>query len=164
MPQENTLSKIVGKLNLLPEFARTRALSLFFGRTVPFTGTAGIRIERLDHGQCVISLPNRRRVRNHIGSVHAIASLLIAESATGFLVGMNVPDDRVPVIKRVAADYVKRAGGDMRVVASLTDEQIALIRDTEKGETPVQVEIHDGEGREPILIEMIWAWTPKRRA
>ncbi len=163
MPEQNSLSRIVDRINLLPSLARTRALSLFFGRAVPFTGTAGIRIEQLSRERCVITLPNRRRVRNHIGSVHAIASLLIAESATGFLVGMNVPDDRVPVIKTVHADYVKRSSGDMRVEASLTPEQIELIRTSEKGETPVHVEIRDGENREPIIIEMVWAWTPKRR-
>ncbi|WP_097459275.1 DUF4442 domain-containing protein [Mangrovitalea sediminis] len=164
MSQDNKLNRIVSKINLLPSPARTRALSLFFGKMVPFTGTAGIRIEALTDQRCVISLANRRRVRNHIGSVHAVASLLIAESATGFLVGMNVPDDRVPVIKTIKADFVKRAGGDMRVTATLSDEQVRLIRETEKGETPVQVEIQDGDGREPILIEMIWAWTPKRRS
>lgn len=164
MSQANKLSRIVNKINLLPSPARVRALSMFFGRMVPFTGTAGIRIEELTGQRCVISLVNRRRVRNHIGGVHAVASLLIAESATGFMVGMNVPDDRVPVIKTVKAEFVKRASGDMRVVASLNDEQVRLIRETEKGETSVPVEIHDGEGREPILIEMVWAWTPKRRS
>lgn len=164
MSPGNKLSRIVNKINLLPSPARVRALSMFFGRMVPFTGTAGIRIEELTGQRCVISLANRRRVRNHIGGVHAVASLLIAESATGFMVGMNVPDDWVPVIKTVKAEFVKRASGDMRVVASLSDAQVRLIRETEKGETSVPVEIQDGEGREPILIEMVWAWTPKRRS
>lgn len=164
MSQQNKLSRIVGAMNRLPDFARKRALSTFMGRMVPFTGTAGIRIEVLEHDRCVITLPKRRRVQNHIGSVHAVASLLIAESATGFMVGLNVPDSRVPVIKTITADFVKRAKGDMRVVASLSPQQVELIRTTEQGETPVQVVIHDSEEKEPILIKMIWAWTPKKRA
>ncbi|MFE8070121.1 DUF4442 domain-containing protein [Marinobacteraceae bacterium S3BR75-40.1] len=163
MSEANTLSRIVNKLNLLPGFARSRALSLFFGQAVPFTGTVGIKVEELTHDRCVISLANKRRVQNHIGGVHAIASLLLAESATGFMVGLNVPDDRVPVIKTVKGEYVKRGKGDMRVTASLSPEQVELIRTTEKGETSVPVEIRDGDDKEPILIEMIWAWTPKRR-
>ena len=163
MSHQNMLSRIVGTMNRLPGLARKRALSAFFGRTVPFTGTTGIRVEKLEPMLCIISLPNKRRVQNHIGSVHAVASLLIAESATGFLVGMNVPDSRVPVIKTINAEFVKRAKGDMRVVASLSPEQVELIRNTEKGETAVQVAIHDSEEKEPILIQMVWAWTPKRR-
>ena len=42
----------------------------------------------------------------------------------------------------------------------LTDEQIRLMRTEEKGETTVRVAITDGEGKEPVMAEMIWAWTP----
>lgn len=163
MAATNRLAGIVSKINQLPEFARSRALSLFFGKAVPFTGTAGIRIESLDGNRCVISIANKRRVQNHIGGVHAVASLLLAESATGFLVGLNVPDDKVPVIKTVSAEFTKRAKGDMRVEARLTDEQRQRMRTEEKGDTPVAVTISDSEGKEPIEIEMVWAWTPKRR-
>ncbi|QCF24720.1 DUF4442 domain-containing protein [Hydrocarboniclastica marina] len=164
MSQPNKLSRIVDAMNRLPSFARKRALSTFFGRMVPYTGTTGIRVEVLEPGRCIISLPNKKRVQNHIGSVHAIASMLIAESATGFLVGLNLPDSRVPVIKTVNGEFVKRAAkGEMRVVAHLTPKQIELIRSSEKGETTVPVELHDSDGREPIIITMVWAWTPKNR-
>ncbi|TBW54827.1 DUF4442 domain-containing protein [Marinobacter halodurans] len=163
MKANNRLHGIVNRINQLPEFARSRALSLFFGRAVPFTGTVGIRIESLDENRCVISLANKRRVQNHIGGVHAVASLLLAESATGFLVGLNVPDDKVPVIKTVHADYTKRASGDMRVEASVTPEQQQRMREEDKGQAPIQVTIQDAEGKEPITIEMIWAWTPRKR-
>ena len=163
MAATNRLAGIVSRINQLPSFARSRALSLFFGRAVPFTGTVGIRIESLDQERCVISLANRRRVQNHIGGVHAVASLLLAESATGFLVGLNVPDDKVPVIKTARAEYTRRARGDMRVEAHLTAAQRERMQREEKGETSVPVTIHDGDNQQPIEIEMIWAWTPKRR-
>ncbi len=163
MPATNKLAGIVAKINRLPEFARPKALSLFFGQAVPFTGTTGIRIESLNQEKCVISLANKRRVQNHIKGVHAVASLLLAESATGFLVGLNVPDDKVPVIKTARADYTKRAKGNMTVEASLSNEQRQRMLTEEKGEVSVPVTIRDAEGKEPIQIEMIWAWTPKRR-
>lgn len=163
MATPNQLSKIVQGINQLPELLRSRALTLFFGRMVRFTGTTGITVEELTHKRCVVSLSNRKAVRNHIGSVHAVANILIAESATGYLVGMNVPDTSVPVIKTIKADFVKRSKGDMRAAAELTDEQIALMQNQEKGETLVRVTITDGEGKEPILADMLWAWTPKKR-
>ena len=33
---------------------------------------------------------------------------LMAETATGFVVGMAVPDDRIPVIKSMKVEYLKR--------------------------------------------------------
>ncbi|SDX68737.1 DUF4442 domain-containing protein [Marinobacter mobilis] len=163
MAATNRLAGIVSKINQLPDFARSRALSLFFGKAIPFTGTAGIRIESLDDSHCVISLANKRRVQNHIGGVHAVASMLLAESATGILVGLNVPDDKVPVIKTVKAEYTKRAKGDMRVEARLTEEQKLRMRTEDKGDTTVAVTIHDGEAKEPIEFEMVWAWVSKKR-
>ncbi len=163
MAKKNKLNKIVSNINSLPSFLRSTALSTFFGKMVKFTGTTGIAIETLTDERAVITLKNKKPVQNHIGSVHAVASILIAESATGYLIGMNVPDSSVPVIKTIKADYVKRAKGDMKAVATLSKKQISDIRKLEKGETTVKVTVTDGDDKEPILMEMVWAWTPKKR-
>jgi len=59
-------------------------------------------------------------------------------------------------------NYVKRAAGDMIAVASLTDEQIALMQTAVKGEVNVKVHVTDATGIESVECEMIWAWVPKR--
>lgn len=163
MAKPNKLNTIVSNVYKLPEFLRTKALSTLFGKTVKYTGTTGIKVEELTTNRSVVTLTNKKSVQNHIGSVHAVASILIAESATGYLIGMNISDDCVPVIKTIKADYVKRAKGNMRAEASLTDEQIKLITSSNKGETTVPVRVTDADGKEPILMEMVWAWTPKKR-
>ena len=157
------MNKIVSNINALPKFLRIKTLSTFFGKMVKFTGTAGIKVEELTAERAVITLKNKKTVQNHIGSVHAVACILIAESASGYVVGMNIPDSAVPVIKTIKADYVKRAKGDMKAVATLSKKQIKEMNSIEKGETTVQVTVTDAEGKEPVLMEMIWAWTPKRR-
>ena len=164
MASANRLSRTLGHLDRLPAPLRTRARSLILGRIVKFVGTAGLRIEELTAERAVVAVANRARVQNHIGSVHAAAMALIAETASGFVVGMNVPDDRVPVIKSLAIDYRKRATGSLRAVATLTDEERAHIRASDKGEVTVAVTVTDETGSEPIACRMVWAWTPKRRA
>ncbi|GAA3965978.1 DUF4442 domain-containing protein [Allohahella marinimesophila] len=159
----NKLASIVGRINGLPGFARSRALTLFFNRLVKYAGTSGTVVEKLTTEHCIVTLKNRKRVQNHIGSVHAVACALIAESATGFVVGMNVPDDKVPVIKSMNIDYVKRAKGDMRAEARLTAAQIQAMKTEDKGEAVINVVITDAEGKSPLIAKMVWAWTPKRR-
>ena len=163
MPAKNKLNTIVSNINKLPEMVRASALTTFFGKMVKFTGTTGIKIEELNEQRAVISLKNKKSVQNHIGSVHAVASILIAESASGYVVAMNIPDSSVPVIKTIKAEYVKRAKGDMKAIATLTKAQLHEMHSQEKGETSVKVTVTDGEGKEPIIMEMIWAWTPKKR-
>ncbi|HEY3352366.1 MAG TPA: DUF4442 domain-containing protein [Polyangia bacterium] len=163
MPLANRFSRTMAPIAMLPKVLQAPLRSLVLGRFVPFVGTAGLRIEELTHERAVITIANARHVRNHIGNVHAAAVALLAETASGFVVGMNVPDASVPVIKTLRVDFLKRPQGAMRAVAELTPEQLEAIRTTPKGETPVRVTVSDGTGREPVACEMIWAWVPKRR-
>jgi hypothetical protein len=57
---------------------------------------------------------------------------------------------------------VKRATRDMKEVASLTDEQIALMQSTEKGDVKVNVQVTDAKGIQPLECEMIWARVSNR--
>lgn len=164
MKANNKLSRLVTKVSTAPAFLQSFLLSQLFGRAVKFAGTAGIQIQQLNFQQARLVQKNRRKVQNHIGSVHAAAMALLGESATGFLVGMHVPDDRLPLLKSMHLDYVKRATGQLTAIASLTPEQIANIRNQEKGEVTVQVQLLDEVGVEPVLAQFVWAWVPKKRS
>jgi acyl-coenzyme A thioesterase PaaI-like protein len=133
-----------------------------FRYKVKLAGTTGIEVLQTDGKTATYRQKNKRKAQNHIGSVHAAAMALLAESCTGFIVGINLPGDKLPLIKRMDLNYVKRATGDMTAVASLTDEQIALMQTAEKGEVNVKVNVTDATGIEPIECEMIWAWVAKR--
>lgn len=163
MYKSNRLSKTAGKLMGLPHMIRSTAMSKAFGSVIKYAGHSGIRFEELTHEKCVVSIKNKKKVQNHIGGVHAAAMALLAETATGFVFGMNVPDDKLPVIKKMDIDYVKRSTGDMRAVAQLSKEQIEEIQSADKGSITVPVTITDAAGVEPIKASMTWAWTSKKR-
>ncbi|WP_144391444.1 DUF4442 domain-containing protein [Pleionea sediminis] len=161
--KKNFLASVVDKINNKPKLYRNWLLNYLLGSTIKFVGTAGVKCEALSREESIWTLKNRKKVRNHIKGIHAAAMGLLAETATGMVVGMNVPDDRTPVIKSMRVSYLKRAKGNLRAVAKLSGEQIQQIIDTEKGELTVPVVVTDSEGNEPIECEMIWAWTPKRK-
>lgn len=158
----NKLASLILPMGKLPGPLRTRALSLALGNAVPFVGTAGIDIVELTQARCSAVLTNGRAVRNHIGGLHAAAMTLLAETVTGLVVGMNVPDDRVPVVKSLSVDFKKRAKGNLRAVATLTDAQRAEMQAAEKGELEVAVTLTDDAGVEPLTAKMVWAWSKKR--
>lgn len=159
----NQLSRTVARFQGLPGFMRTWAASFALGKVVPLVGTAGLRFEEIGAGRVVVTLRNRHKVQNHIKGIHAAGMALLAETATGFCVGMNLPDDKLPLIKTLKVDYLKRAQGDMKAVAQLRPEQIRQILTQDKGEVTVPVSITDASGQEPIQCEMVWAWIPKQR-
>ncbi len=128
---------------------------------VKFTGTAGISYDVMTHDKVIVSLKNKRKVRNHIGQIHAAAMVLLAETATGMVVGMNIPDDKIPLAKYLNTRFVKRSTGAMKAEATLTPEQIEKIKTTEKGDVLVHVVVTDEAGVNPVECEVCWAWISK---
>lgn len=162
MSKKNRLSQTVSQIQKLPKFTHQFAMSKAFGNVIKYAGHSGIRFEALSEKECIVSIKNKKKVQNHIGGVHAAAMALLAETATGFAFGMNVPDNKLPLIKKMDIDYVKRSTGDMRAVATLTEDQIKHIQSEDKGEVVVPVVIADDANAEPIKANMTWAWITKR--
>jgi acyl-coenzyme A thioesterase PaaI-like protein len=158
MTFSNRLTRNLDKLQSAPAKLRPWLLSRAMGKVVPFVGTAGLQFLKLTPGRVELHITNRKHVQNHIHGVHAAAMALLAETATGFVVGMNIPDDKLPLMKSMKIDYTKRAQGGLTAVATLTDEQIRQIQTTEKGDVTVNVKVTDESGVEPIQCEMVWAW------
>jgi acyl-coenzyme A thioesterase PaaI-like protein len=133
------------------------------GRIVPFVGTAGVVIEEMTEQRVVTRLRNRRRIQNHIKTLHAAAVTLAAETASGFIVGMNLPDDKLPLMKTLRVDFKKRNKGGIKIVATLSDDQKRQMREEPKGEVSVAVVAEDSAGVRTVECEMVWAWIPKKR-
>ena len=159
----NRLQRQLSRLDRVPSFIRSWAQTFLLGRAVPYTGTSKLRYEVMSPEQVVISVANRRKVQNHIEGVHAVATTLAAETATGMVMGMNVRDDCLPVVKDMRVQFKKRGMGAMRAVATLTAEQRALMQSTDKGELTVTVVVTDESGNQPVECEFIWAWIPSKR-
>ena len=156
----NRLEQQLDRLDEVPAFARSWFRSLVMRRAVPFTGTAKLNFIEMSQQRVAISIANKRRVQNHIGSVHASAMNLLAETATGMVVGMNVRDDCIPLAKEMKMRFTQRATGAMHAVATLTAEQIAEMANSVKGEVRVPVTVTDEAGVNPVECEFVWAWIP----
>lgn len=162
MSVQNPLRSFVDKVNRYPDWLSSRLITWLFRHKVKLAGTARLDIIKTDGKSAIFKQKNRRKVQNHIGGVHAVTMALLAESSTGFVVGINLPGDKLPLIKSMNLKYVKRCSGDITAVASVTDEQIALMNSEPKGEVVVKVAITDANNDEPMVAEMTWAWVPKK--
>ncbi len=156
----NRLERQLDRLVDVPAFARTWYQGVVLRRAVPFTGTAGLDFLQMSRERVEIGLKNEKKVQNHVGGIHASAMNLLAETATGMVVGMNVRDDCTPLAKAVKMAFRKRATGAMRAVATLTAAQQALMQASDRGEVTVAVTVTDEAGVEPVECEFIWAWIP----
>lgn len=159
----NRLQRQLARLSEAPAFLRPWVRNRVLHRAVPFTGTAGLDYVALTPERVEVALANTRRVHNHIQGVHASAMNLLAETATGMVVGMNVRDDCIPLAKELKMAFRKRATGALRAVATLSPAQRAALQASDKGEVNVSVVMTDEAGAHPVECEFIWAWVPSQR-
>ena len=147
---ENNLIKWWEKLNKLP--AGDRLFSIFLGLYAPYSGSISARVEALSPGQARVSIRDRRKLRNHLKSIHAIALINLGEIATGLAVLSTIPDNMRGIVLGLEAEYIKKARG--RLVASASFELPATIDDN----TPVKVtaEITDDQGDLVTRVHANW--------
>lgn len=163
MSDHNRLARVVHKFDGYPAGLRRFLITWAFGGTVHFVRTAGVQFESLTEERAVLMLRNKRRVQNHIGTVHAAAVALIGETATGAVFGMSVPDDKIPLLKSMKIAYTRRSQGALRAEATLSPEMREHFWVKEKGEIAVPVKITDETGEPTVECEYVWAWRPKKK-
>lgn len=124
---------------------------------VPYSGTIGARVEELRPGYARASMRDRRRVRNHLRSVHAIALMNLAELATGLALNYALPDGARSILKGLSIDFTKKARG------RLTAEATAPVLDApEEREITVETSIRDEAGDVVATARASWLVGPRR--
>lgn len=124
------------------------------GWMVPYTGSIGARVEVLEPGHARVSLRDRRAVRNHLHSIHAIALANLGEVATGMAM-LTAAGNARGILVGICIDYQKKARG--RLVAECTATPPVVI---EPIEVPVTAAITDASGETVAMITATWRLAP----
>ena len=115
--------------------------SKIFGRAVPYSGSVGPRIRVLEPGHAEVEIPDRRSNRNHLGSVHAIALMNVAEMASGLAMMAGLPATVRGIVTTLSMTYHKKARGTIRAIAYVDVPVVTEDRDFD-----VKAECFDREG------------------
>ncbi len=155
------MSDIPKTLALYQRFAGLPAGRWLFSRAVclraPYFATVRPRVVTLEAGRCVAEMPHRRAVQNHIGTVHAIALCNLAEFVAGLCSEASLPTSMRWIPKGMTVDYVAKAKGRMRAVAT---PAVPAVHAEQAYELPMSVVISDPGGTE-VLRATIRMWASR---
>lgn len=114
--------------------------SKFVCYKAPYFGSISPTFTALEHGFAEVTIRNRHKVRNHIGTVHAIAMCNMAELAGGTMTEVSIPRTMRWIPKGMKVEYLKKAESKyLRAKASFIND----IVDGEKHDLNVNVDVLD---------------------
>ncbi|MFO0746011.1 MAG: hotdog fold domain-containing protein [Myxococcota bacterium] len=169
-PSKNPLARLIPDLQARGNFIRDawkrletvpggkRIFSHMVGLAAPYTGTIGAVVVELAPGRSKVVMKDRRGLRNHLQSVHAVALVNLAELTGNVALAYSLPDDGRFIVAGLSIDYIKKSRGT--ITATATCEVPAT---SDKRELEVPVEMRDASGDIVARATLRSLIGPKRR-
>lgn len=137
---------------------RGRIFGRLVGTAAPYTGSISPEVVELTPGRAVVAMRDRRGVRNHLRSVHAIALVNLGEAATGLALVTGLPASMRGILVGISMEYVKKARGRITATAEATIPEEGADRDVE-----VRGVLRDRGGEVVAIATARWRVGPVRR-
>lgn len=129
------------------------------GWMVPYSATIAPRVQHLEPGHARVAIADRRGVRNHLNSVHALALANLGELTSGMAMTTAMPGTVRGIVLEIATEYVKKARGTITAESRATVP--AVSGDVEH---VVEAEMRDATGDVVARTRVKWKLGPREGA
>ena len=127
------------------------AFSKFIAVKVPYSGAMGAEVQELADGHAVVTLRDRRAVRNHLNCIHAIALMNLGELCTGLAAFHKLDGYARGIVTELRIQYFKKSRG---TITARCDVEIPMRAG--KHEMTVEGNLFDAAGDKVATVWATW--------
>lgn len=127
----------------------------------PYFATISPLILALEPGNCVATINHKRKITNHLGTIHAIALCNLAELVGGLMTDVSIPAEMRWIPKGMTVNYLQKAKGKLTATVSATPADFRVAAEGYPYQVQVSVKNQQDELVFTATIEM-WI-SPKQK-
>jgi len=121
---------------------------------VPYTASVHPQVMELRPGYARVQIKDRRSVRNHLNSIHAVAMMNLGEAATGMALMAGLPEWARAILVKFQIEYLKKGRGTLTAIGDIK------IPELEPGAPRQEFQIHANilNAEQEIVAKVYATW------
>jgi len=127
-----------------------KLFSLLVGKFIPYTGTVKAVVNKLDRGDIEVLLPDRKKNRNHLNCIHALALANAGELSTGLALLTVLENNYRFILTELKAQYHSKARGNISCQCKIDPKKI------ETGLNTITAKLFDKKNTHVATITADW--------
>lgn len=125
--------------------------SRMLGFMIPYTGSISPYVVEVSAGRAQVRIHDKRNVRNHLRSFHALALANLGEVTTGLALHFALHDEGRAILVKLETEYIKKARGIVTALATCSPSVSPF-----KGVHVVEAQLFDNKQELVALTRASW--------
>lgn len=124
---------------------------------VPYSGSINPQVQKLSPGFAEVSMQDRRKLRNHLHCIHAIALANLGELTSGLAMISALSPSTRAIVSHIEMEYIKKARGTLIAAGVAKPPEIV----TKPTSVLTRTEIENQQGELVAVAHVMWHLAPK---